>query len=201
VIDGPLQVTAYQTYTWTSFVTGGVKPYRAEWWRQHASDASWTLVGTSVNEGQFDAGSWTGTVDRCETFYLKLKVFSADSQIWERVAGLSVTCPPPPLTVSIGGPGVITTKGTYAFPATVSGATSAPSYVWSERFCSDEGGTSCSGWVSVPNVGSTYTRTLGPDCSGTGQKNYQLHVVVGSGGRSASADHVANLCRGGGGYL
>ncbi len=193
-IDGPTQVTAYQTYTWSTFATGGTLPYYAEWWRQYSNESGPTLVGTSTNNGgAYTAGSWTGTVDRCQNLTVTVKVWSNDGQYWQRSASVSTTCPPPPVTVYIDGPGMISTKGTYTFTAVTSG-TSGPTFTWKERFCDYMDGTSCSAWQTITGLGSTFQRTLNKDCSTT-EKNFQLHVdVLNSDGRTAEADHTAALC-------
>lgn len=195
VVDGPGQVTAYQTYTWSSFVTGGVLPYRAEWWRQYASQSAGTLVATSGSgTASFSAGAWTGGADRCENFTLTLKIWSADNQFWPYSRSVSVTCPPPPLSLSINGPGLITMKGTYTYTAITSGF-SSPTFTWSERLCDNLNAASCSPWITVGGTGNTETRTLTPDCTGTGERNYQLHVVARNlDGRQLTADHTTALC-------
>ncbi len=194
-IDGPKQVTAYQTYTWSTFATGGTLPYRAEWWLQYANESAPTLVGTSTNNGgAYTAGSWTGTVDRCQNFTVTVKVWSNDGQSWQRSASVSTTCPPPPVTVYIDGPGLISAKGNYTFTAVTSG-TSSPTFTWKERFCDYMDGTSCSAWQTITGLGNTFDRTLGKDCSGTGEKSFQVHVdVLNWDGRTAAADHTAGLC-------
>jgi len=195
-IDGPTQVTAFQTYTWSSFATGGTLPYRAEWWRQYAYESTPTLVATSTsNGGAYTAGSLTTTVDRCQNFVVTLKVWSNDGQYWTRSASVTTACPPPPVTVYIDGPGMISTKATYTFTAVTSGTTS-PTFTWKERFCDYMNGTSCTAWQTITGLGNTFRRTLNKDCSGTGEKNYQLHVDVrNSDGRTASDDHIAALCQ------
>jgi hypothetical protein len=198
VIDGPTAVTAYQRYTWTSFVTGGQVPYRAEWYRTYASQSVATLMGTSTgtyNGANSTAGSFSLTVDRCENFTVSIKFWSTDGQLWSDNHAVTIaSCPPPPLSVSIGGPEVITVKGTYSFPSKLTNFTS-PTYTWSERFCDDWAGASCSAWVTIINIGPTYTRTLGPDCGVLKQDNFQLRLVArNSDGRTATAIKQVGLC-------
>lgn len=187
VIDGPKAVTAYQSYSWSSFVTGGTTPYRYEWWRRYNSSPTGTLVGTG--------SGWSGTVDRCEGFTLTMKVWSTDGQHKSYDHAVpSVTCPPPPLSVSITGPGTISQKGTYTYTTSVTGG-QGPSFTWSERFCDDEGSTGCSPWSSQTNGTSSYTRVLSPDCTGTGTRTFQLQVVVRNPGGSEASDQVTTyLC-------
>ncbi len=198
VIDGPTSVTPYQTYTWTTFVTGGVVPYRAEWWRRYASASVATLMATttgSYNGVTSTAGSWSATVDRCENFTISVRFWSADNRTWVDHHDVGIaSCPPPPLSVRISGPGAITVKGTYAFTALLTNF-SGPSYTWSERFCNDWGGTSCTSWVTITGIGTTFNRTLGPKCGTLRQDNFQLRVVVrNSDGRTATDTHMAQLC-------
>ncbi len=198
VIDGPTSVTAYQSYTWTSFATGGALPYRAEWWRKYASASAATLVGTSTGTytgSTSTAGSWTGLVERCENFTLTIKIWSANNQFWSDDHPVTIgTCPPPPLSAYLSGPGAITVKGTYAFTAVLTNF-SAPSYTWSERFCDDWAGTACSPWRTITGIGKTFNRVLGPECGTRQEDNFQLRVVVrNSDGRTVTATNQTALC-------
>lgn len=198
-IEGPTSVTAYQQYTWTSFVTGGQVPYRAEWWQKVGAAAA-TLVGTSTGTWQgttSTAGSLTLTVNGCQNFTLTLKVWSNDNQFRSDDHAVTIgSCPPPPpppLTVSINGPGGITVKGTYTYTAVISGFTS-PGYTWSQRYCTNG---SCAGWTTLVGFTTSVSRVLTPDCTGTGNNWYEIRLVVrNSDGRSATATRQTGLCGG-----
>jgi hypothetical protein len=189
-IDGPTLVTAYQTYTWNSMVTGGNSPYHAEWWRTYPGQSA-VLWGTSSQTGNFNAGSWTAYLERCGNFTLTLKTFSTDAQVATQNFPVGVTCPP---SVTIQGPTIITIKGTYTYSA-VTTAMGPATFTWSWRNCNDAAGTSCSPWQTATM--QTLGRTLSPDCSGTGEKNFQVKVSARDNfGLSATDDHVTWLCSG-----
>jgi hypothetical protein len=199
-VEGKTAVTAQQSYTWTSFVTGGVAPYRAEWYRKYSSASTPTLVATTTgihSATNSTAGSWTGLVDKCEAFTITLKAWSSDGQmVTDDHAVPSVTCPPPPLSASISGPAIVTVKSTYTYSLLLSGFT-GPSYSWSERYCTDAAGTSCTAWKTLIGYGLTVGRVLGPDCSGIREANYRLKAVVNNNdGRQVTAQKVTALCQG-----
>lgn len=196
VVNGPTQVSAQQSYSWTNFVTGGVTPYQFEWYRQYGT-ATPVLVASSSSSIVGSSGGMTMFVDACQNFTLILKIRSADGQTWEDRHDVAVTtCPPPPLGVSISGPYGITQKATYTYTSSVSGATSV-TYDWQERTCEDSAGQNCTAWSGFNITQSTYTRVLSPDCSGTGQRNFQLKLVVrASDGRTATDTHQTGLCGG-----
>lgn len=77
------------------------------------------------------------------------------------------------------------------FTTTIMHFGGTPSYGWYERFCD---GTSCPGWTDVGVTTSTLSRTLSPDCSGDGAKNYQLQVQAVYGSQSATGYHTTYLC-------
>jgi hypothetical protein len=185
VIDGPRQVTAYQSYSWTSFVTGGQLGYRAEWWRKYPSQSTATLVATSTNGSDpFTAGSWTATVDRCENFTLTLKIWSADGQYWYDNHDVAVTCPPPPLTAYISGPGFITQKGTYTWTAMPSGGSGGYTYSWSIYYPR-------TGYGYTMGTMKTQTKTVYAD-----DEEFELRVTVRSGSSSITATMVVTECIG-----
>lgn len=86
--------------------------------------------------------------------------------------------PPPPVRVHLDGPFLVTVKALYTYTANVSD----PSFViydWYERFCTrydDE--SSCTPWTHFSGLGATFTRVLGPDCSGVQENNFQVRVRV-----------------------
>jgi hypothetical protein len=200
VVNGPTSVTEWQSYTWTSFVTGGQVPYRAEWYRKYASSGTSTLVGTSTgtwSPTNSTAGSLTLTIDRCENFTLTLKMWSADNQTRTDDHAVAIgSCPPPPpppLTAAINGPSGITVKGTYTYTVVTSGF-SGPSYSWSQRYCT---GTSCAGWTNLVGFTTSVSRVLTPDCSGTGDNRFEIRVTVrNSDGRTVTATRQTGLCGG-----
>jgi hypothetical protein len=91
-VDGPTQVTAFQTYSWNSVVTGGNAPYQGEWWRSY-DGLAFALWGTSSQTGSYNAGKWTALVDRCGNFTLRLKTRSADGQVSTTDYVIGVICP------------------------------------------------------------------------------------------------------------
>lgn len=194
VVNGPTQVSAQQSYSWSGFVTGGSTPYQFEWYRQYGT-ATPVLVATSSSSTAGSTAGMTMYVSTCHNFTLILKIRSADGQTWEDRHDVAVTtCPPPPLGVSISGPYGISQKGTYTYTSSVSGATSV-TYDWQERTCEDSASQNCTAWSGYNITTSTYTRVLGPDCSGTGQRNIQLKLVVrASDGRTATDTHQTSLC-------
>jgi len=99
-------------------------------------------------------------------------------------------------SVTISGPEVITTKGTYTYTALPSEFQGSPTFRWSERFCEDAAGTSCTAAVTVTGLGETFRRTLGPDCTGTGGKTFWVRVEARDVyGRQAVAEMTTALCR------
>lgn len=198
IVTGPTSVTAYQSYTFGSFVTGGTDPYRAEWWRKYANESAATLAGNSTGGYTMSnptAGSFTMTVDRCQGFTLTLKIWSTDNQFKSYNYPVALaSCPPPPpppLSLSISGPVSISSKATYTYAAVASGFT-APTYAWSERICH---GTSCPGWSSLTGYTTTVPRVLTPDCSGTGIHSYNIRLTMtSSDGRTATATASTSLC-------
>jgi hypothetical protein len=199
-IEGNTSVIEWQPYTWTSFVTGGTVPYRAEWWQKYASASTATLVATTTGtySSTFStAGSWTTLVNRCENFTLTVKVWSTDNQFKQDDHAVTMaSCPPPPspsLSVIINGPAAIQTKATYTYTAVPTGFTST-SYSWAQRFCM---GGSCPGWTTLTGFGTSVGRVLGPDCSGNGNNWYEIRVVVrNSDARTATATKQSGLCGG-----
>jgi hypothetical protein len=199
VINGPTSVTGNQSYIWSSFVTGGVVPYRAEWYRKYAS------LPTAIHEGT-TTGSWTTTnstaggipltIDRCENFTLTATFTSTDGKTFTDTHAVTIaSCPPPvvPLSVSINGPGAITVKATYTYTAVTSGF-SGQTYSWSQRYCLSG---SCQAWTTLVGFTTTVGRVLGPDCSGNKNNWYEIRVTVrNSDGRSVTATKQSGLCGG-----
>jgi hypothetical protein len=197
VVDGPSQVIWKQPWSWSTFVTGGTLPYQATWTRRYTSDAAPVVIGTSTGS-TFGAGGISFTPDRCEAFTIAATVTSADGQSVTVSRPVTITCPPPappPLSVYLQGPSVITAKGGYTYSAVTSGAT-GPAYSWSERFCDDQAGSSCTGWSTTSGLGDSYSRVLNPDCSGTGEKTFWVWVVVtNNNGQTVEAQQATALCQ------
>ena len=197
-IDGPGSVTAQQSYTYTSFVTGGQTPYRAEWWRKYANESAAVKVGTSTgtwSSSGSTAGSFTMLVDRCQGFTLTLKVWDANNQLFTRTKDVALSScpppPPPPLTASISGPSSITAKGTYTYTVVTSGFSGA-TYSWSQRYCT---ATTCPGWTTLTGFTTSVQRVLTPSC--TGDTRYEIRVTVrNSDGRTVTATRQTALCGG-----
>jgi hypothetical protein len=202
-VNGPISVNTGQSYTWTSFVTGGQIPYRAEWHRKYASSSTATLVGNSTgtwSATNSTAGALTITIDRCESFTLTLKVWSQDNQMKTDNHAVAIgSCPPPPpppLTVSISGPSSISVKATYTYTAVTSGF-SSQSYAWSQRYCT---ATSCPGWTNLTGYTTSVPRVLTFNSTCTGETRYEIRVTVrNSDGRTVTATKQTALCAGGGG--
>ena len=90
----------------------------------------------------------------------------------ERVDGSSLTTDPivndsagSSPSLSVQGPDVINTKGTFQYTASPLHFGGTPSVLWSERFCNDTTGKGCSAWTGDSGPAATYDRVLGPDCS------------------------------------
>lgn len=98
--------------------------------------------------------------------------------------------PPPEATVRIDGPSVVLSKATYTYTAVTTNV-SGPAFLWSERFCDDYAGTSCTAWATITGLGSTFNRVLNKDCS-TPEQNFQVKVVVTNYG--ISAHRTTSLC-------
>lgn len=99
-----------------------------------------------------------------------------------------------PLSLSMTGPSVVTVKATYTYTAVTSGFV-APTYTWSQRFCSDFAATQCDNWSTIIGLTTTMNRVLGRDCSGTGETIFQARVVVrNSDGRQLETQRTTSLC-------
>ncbi|HUL50324.1 MAG TPA: hypothetical protein VLT79_09950 [Gemmatimonadales bacterium] len=96
--------------------------------------------------------------------------------------------------VSLAGPTLIHVKATYSFTASATHFFGTLTHVWTERFCNDAAGTTCSPWAGSGVSQSTYARSLDPDCSAA-ERNYQLHVTVTSGSQTASDTRQVWLCQ------
>ena len=135
-VDGPLTAQVSIPSTWTTFVTGGLLPYQAQWWRKYASEMNATPVGTSSSGSEtFSAGSWSFAPDRCEDFTLYATITSADMQTW-RTYDHPVhvgSCPPPPLTNTIA-------KDGYNYTAYPSGGYTPYQYLWEACALDCDGG-------------------------------------------------------------
>jgi hypothetical protein len=103
-------------------------------------------------------------------------------------AGASISV----LNVNITGPAHIPAKALYTYTAETS-YTFPLTYVWSERFC-DSPGTSCTSWQTITGLQDTFNRVLGPDCSGSGNKTFEVRVVVHGGGTSGTDQKSISLC-------
>lgn len=103
-------------------------------------------------------------------------------------AGVSINV----LNVNLTGPSYIPNKALYTYTAETSYQFEL-SYVWYERFC-DSPGTSCSSWQEITGLQDTFNRVLGPDCSGSGEKTFEVRVVVTGGGTSGQDQMVTHLC-------
>ncbi len=94
--------------------------------------------------------------------------------------------PPPPLTVSMSGPSVINTKGTYTWTANASGGVGGYTYQWSVTY--DAGPHYTLGTAS-----SQQLTVYGDD------GNFTMYVTVTSGSDQASASKYVNNCINAGG--
>lgn len=111
--------------------------------------------------------------------YTEVSTFSSD--ILAAAGSLSDA-----LSLYMTGPGYIPAKAKYTYTAVHSDFV-APTFTWSERFCDDWSGTSCSSWATITGLQETFNRVLGKDCSGTGEKTFEVRVVVrNSDGRELS---------------
>jgi hypothetical protein len=184
---GPFTLTTGGTTTSTATptcdpgITASTEPIT--WTAMNASVATVTMSGTGNHVGTIHAiGAGTTTVKACG---VNLPGPPCSALV-------TVTVQAPVYSVAISGPSIITSKATYTYTAVPSAAFSNPSFAWTERFCD---GPTCSNWVSVSGpTPSTITRVLNKDCSGTGNKEYQLTVVV-TGGGTATAQKNSALCQ------
>lgn len=104
-------------------------------------------------------------------------------------------------SVSLSGPSTIYTNGSYTFYAQTN-ALIEPTFTWYQRYCptSDVGSCTASwGYVTSNTYYTPYdgkiTRSLSVDCSGDGQKSYQLQVrAKGWAAAEVSDIHVTQLC-------
>ncbi len=98
--------------------------------------------------------------------------------------------------VTISGPSVIYSSGSYTFYASTHALVS-PTFQWSVRTCpSANVGTCTSPWTIWPSTSADYfTTQLSPDCSGDGQKVFQISVVAkGWYSPQVTDTHVTALC-------
>ncbi len=161
--------------------------------RMEAYAADGTLLGTTYFNGDDNVG-WTSysTKSFAASGITRIRLIAADNDYTVFTGLTAWPLNPPPLSVSINGPGSITVKGTYTFTASYSNFDPNPTFNWSERFCNSG---SCSSWLAVGGNSATFTRTLSPDCSGTGDNSFELQLVMhNSDGRTATANHTTWLC-------
>jgi hypothetical protein len=68
---------------------------------------------------------------------------------------------------------------------------------WSERYCTDAAGSSCTAWKTLTGFGLSVGRVLSPDCSGAREANYRIRAIVtNNDGRQVTAQKVTALCQG-----
>jgi hypothetical protein len=103
--------------------------------------------------------------------------------------------------VYLSGPDSIDTNGSYTFYAATH-ALVEPTFTWYQRYCPTSDVASCTavwGYVTSNTYYTPYdgkiTRSLSVDCSGDGQKSYQLQVrAKGWVAPEVSDIHVTRLC-------
>jgi len=180
-ISGPTAPLTGGNLQWTANPSGGTSGYTYQWQYQNAGSSIWNPLGAAQSQSMYVNGAGPD-------FTLHVAVGS-NGQHGSATAFISA-----PPYIEISGPGYVPTKGTYQFPTTWLHLGGTPTFTWRERFCTTESPSSCASWITVSNVGSTYTRTLSHDCTGGGSKNFQFHVVAVSGSRSAQDYHTTYLC-------
>jgi len=130
--------------------------------------------------------------DDCTYWYVN-EYFAVNGGTWKTRIG-HFQYPTCALSVFIDGPGAITIKAKYTYTATLTGSVN-PVSTWSERFCDDAAATACSAWVPITGLTTTFQRVLTPDCTDTGEKNFELKVdIVDYDGRPATNTHRTWLC-------
>jgi hypothetical protein len=177
--SGPTNPQTAGTYVWTANPGGSPLDYTYKWYSRDQGGSIWNALGTSQAESLYLDGSGPN-------FTL---LDSATNSVGQAQSDTLFVYSPPSITIS--GPGLIQTKGTYTFTTTITNFGGTPSYHWYERFCD---GASCPGWSDPFVTTSTYRRTLSPDCGGDGLKNYQLQVNAVYGSQSATGYHTTYLC-------
>ena len=159
---------------------GGFAPYT---WTSTALPA-----GLSLNAS---TGVISGTPTTPGTTSITVTMHSTDATTASATFSWTVRSA---LSLGISGPSVITGKGTYTYSAVTSGYT-GPSFSWSERFCADDAGSGCTSWQSIGS-GTTVSRVLNKDCSGSGTNTYWLQVTAtNSDGRQQTAQLIVELCQ------
>lgn len=153
-------------------------------------------AGTGSQTGSPRWGDYTSmTIDPTDdcTYWYVNEYFAVTGSTWKTRIG-SFQFPGCGLSVFIDGPGAITQKAKYTYTASPTGAVDAV-YTWSERFCDDASGTACSPWVEITGLATNFQRVLTPDCTGSGEKNFEVKVDVADyDSRTATYTHRTWLC-------
>lgn len=159
---------------------GGFTPYA---WTSTALPPGLSLNGST--------GVISGTPTTAGTTSITVTMHSTDGTTASATFNWTVQSV---LSLSISGPSVITGKGTYTYTAQTSGY-SNPAFSWSERFCADDAGSGCTSWQNIGS-GSTVSRVLNQDCSGSGTNTYWLQVTAtNSDGRQQTSQLIVELCQ------
>jgi hypothetical protein len=169
ITDGPSSVSTYANATWNTFVTGGARPYHAEWYRQFTGQTGWTFMGASAGGSQtYSAGSYTMFVTSCTPFLLYARLFDANNQPLWNTHPVSVTmasCPSQPWLSS-----EISRSGDW-YTAVGIGGHSPYSYSWEwmGTTCGGGGGENLTAALmsTVPASGATRRRPRQADEPGS----------------------------------
>jgi len=195
------------TCTWTISVVDVTRGTRSNWTATDTENYNWTTGGTVEVYSLNVCNQYPDT----GVFFTGISLYDRNGSLvtpaWNNYVqpGLDPFCgfdvastpttvslfynrppPPPPLTVSMSGPSVINTKGTYTWTANASGGVGGYTYQWSVTY--DAGPHYTLGTAS-----SQQLTVYGDD------GNFTMYVTVTSGSDQASASKYVNNCINAGG--
>ena len=176
-----LTVTAGETATFKSTVSGGTKAYSYRWQYRTSSSGTWTNVSTNGTSADYSLK----TAVRHNGYQYRLTVTDAKGAV--KTSGISTlhvnSTPSAGLSVSVSpATNTVTVGETATFTSSVSGGKTPYSYRWQYR-------TSSSGtwtYVSVNGTYATYSLTTAARHNGY---QYRLEVTDASGTKAFSSNY------------